>query len=91
MNKKTNTALFILVATVANILLTIVSFAVLYLLYAVLLQPRLSAESVIWCLALLFLAALLVSFLVYQALMKVFIKKVDVQKYFDPIFKARKR
>ena len=90
-NKKTNTALFILAATAVNILLTIISFAVFYLLYAFFLQSRLPESSVIWCLAGLFLVALVVSFLAYQALLKVFMKKVDVQKYFDPIFNARKK
>ncbi|GHV73093.1 hypothetical protein AGMMS49940_03950 [Spirochaetia bacterium] len=91
MNKKTNTLLFILAATLANIVLTLISFFIFYLLYAVLLSPRLPTDSVIWCLALIFLAALVVSFLVYQALLKLFMKKVNVQKYFDPIFNTRKK
>jgi hypothetical protein len=90
-NRKTNTLLFILAATLTNIALTLISFLVLYLLYAALLSPRLPADSVIWCLALIFLAALVVSFFVYQALLKLFMKKVDVQKYFDPVFNARKK
>jgi hypothetical protein len=91
MSRKTNTLLFILAATIANIALTLISFLIFYLLYAALLAPRLPAGSVIWCLALIFLAALAVSFLVYQALLKLFMKKVDVQRYFDPIFKSRKK
>ena len=90
MNRKTNTLLFILAATITNIALTIISFLIFYLLYAVLLAPWLPADSVIWCLALIFLAALVVSFLVYQALLKLFMKKVNVQKYFDPILNTRK-
>jgi hypothetical protein len=88
MSKKTNTLLFVLVATAANILLTLVSFLVLYLPYALLLAPRLPPSSVIWILAGLFLLALVISFIVYQALLKLFIKKVDVQKRFGPIFKG---
>jgi hypothetical protein len=90
-NKKTNTLLFILAATLANIVLTIISFLLLYLLYAVLLSPRLPADSVIWCLAIIFILALIVAFFVYQGLLKLFQKKVDVQKYFDPIFNNRKK
>jgi small-conductance mechanosensitive channel len=88
MSKKTNTALFILIATAANILLTIVSFLILYLPYALFIAPRLPPSSVIWILALLFLLALAISFIVYQALLKLFIKKVDVRKHFDPIVKG---
>jgi hypothetical protein len=83
--------LFILAATLANITLTLISFLVLYLLYAVLLSPRLPADSVIWCLALIFLIALAAAFIVYQALLKLFMKKVNVQKYFDSIFNTRKK
>ena len=88
MSKKTNTLLFILIATVANILLTIVSFLVLYLPYALLLAPRLPPSFVIWIPALLFLFALVISFIVYQALLKLFIKKVDVRKNFEPFVKG---
>jgi hypothetical protein len=90
-NKKTNTLLFILAATLANITLTLLSFLIFYLLYAVLLAPRLPADSVIWCLALIFLIALAATFIVYQALLKLFMKKVIVQKYFDSIFNTRKK
>jgi hypothetical protein len=60
----------------------------LYLPYALLIAPRLPPSSVIWILALLFLLALVISFIVYQALLKLFIKKVDVQKHFDSIIKG---
>jgi membrane protein YdbS with pleckstrin-like domain len=88
MRKKANTLLFILGATVANVLLTLISFAVFYLAYALLLAPRLPPDSVIWCLAALFLVALVVSFVVYQKLIRLFVKKVDVKKYFDPLTKG---
>ena len=88
MSRQTNTLLFILVASVANIVLTLVSFLIFYLLYAALLAPRLPPSSAIWCLAALFLLALILSFIVYQALLKWFMKKVDVKKYFGPIIKG---
>jgi hypothetical protein len=87
MSKKTNTLLFILIATAANIVLTLASFLVLFLPYTLLLAPRLPASSVIWILALLFLLALVISFIVYQALLKLFIRKVDVRKSFAPFVK----
>jgi hypothetical protein len=90
-NSKTNTVLFVLIATLTNIALTLISFLLFYLLYAVLLSPRLPADSVIWCLALIFIIALIVSFIVYQALLKLFMKKVDIQKYFAPVFNTRKK
>jgi hypothetical protein len=88
-NRRTNTLVFILLATVSNLALTLLSFFVFYLLYALLLAPRLPQDSVTWCLALIFLAALTVSFLVYHALLKRFMRKVDVRKHFAPLFKPR--
>jgi uncharacterized membrane protein YhaH (DUF805 family) len=88
MSKKTNTLLFILIASLANILLTVLSFLVLYLPYALLVAPRLPPSSVIWIMALLFLLALVISFIVYQALLKLFMKKVDVGKHFESFVKG---
>jgi hypothetical protein len=88
MNKKTNTLFFVFAATLANLLLTILSFMLLYLPYALWIAPRLPPSSVVWILALLFLLALVISVIVYQALLKLFIKKVDVRKHFDPIIKG---
>ena len=88
MSRKTNTLLFILIARLATILLTIVSFLVLYLPYALFIAPRLPSSSVVWILALLFLLALAISFIVYQALLKLFMKKVDVRKHFESFVKG---
>jgi protein-S-isoprenylcysteine O-methyltransferase Ste14 len=88
MSQKTNALLFILAATVVNILLTVVSFLALYLPYALLIAPRLPPSSVIWTLALLFLLALVISFIAYHALLKLFIKKVDVRKRFGSLIKG---
>jgi hypothetical protein len=87
MSRKTNTLLFILIATAANILLTVLCFLLLYLPYALLLAPRLPPSSVLWILALLFLAALAIGFVAYQALLKLFVRKVDVGKHFASLVK----
>jgi heme/copper-type cytochrome/quinol oxidase subunit 2 len=88
MSKKTNTLLFVLIASLANILLTVVSFLLLCLPYTLFIAPRLPPSSVIWILALLFLLALAISFIVYQALLKLFMKKVDVRKHFESFVKG---
>ncbi|MDR2738668.1 MAG: hypothetical protein LBB68_02410 [Treponema sp.] len=87
MNKKTNTLLFILAAMMVNIVITLIYFFIPYLFYSVFLAPRLPANSVVLSLALIFLAALAMSFITYQKLLKLFIKKVDVRKYFAPVLK----
>jgi hypothetical protein len=91
MNKKTNTLLFILGATVFNILVTIISFFVLFFLYSRVLASRLPDEAFIWGSIFVFIGAIVLSFVVYQGLLKLMIKKVDVNKYFEPIFNRKKR
>jgi hypothetical protein len=91
MNKKTNTLLFILGATVFNILVTIISFCLLFFLYSRVLASRLPDEAFIWGSIFVFIGAIVLSFVVYQGLLKLMIKKVDVNKYFEPIFNRKKR
>lgn len=91
MNKKVNTMLFILGATVFNILLTVLSFIVLLTLYARFLQPHLSEQAAGWAFPLVFIAAMAAAFLVYRKVIRFLTKKVDVDKYFDPIFGNRHR
>ena len=93
MNKKTNTLLFILAGTVFNILITILSFVLLWVLAGLLIIPRLSQDSAAWgwLMPATFIAAIIISFLVYRLIIKILMKKVDMEKYFDPIFGRRKR
>ena len=89
MNKKTNTLIFILVATVVNVILTIVCFLVLLLIYSQLIFPMLPEESVAWALPILFVLSIVASLIIYRLLIKLMMKKVDMDKYFDPIFGRR--
>jgi hypothetical protein len=91
MSKKTNTLLFILGATAFNILVTLISFFALLFLYSHVLASRLPEGSFIWGMIFVFIGAIVLSFVVYQSLLKLLIKKINVEKYFDPIFKSKKR
>jgi hypothetical protein len=90
MNKKANTLLFIVGATIFNILLTIASFFILFLLYARFVAPLLPENIAAWGFPLIFLGSIAVSFVVYRFILNLLIKKIDVDKYFDPIFKGRR-
>jgi len=89
MNKKVNTLLFIFGGTVFNILIVVVCFIVLTLLYYNFLMPLMPEESHSWGFALIFLASIVLSFVLYRIIIKYLMKKVDVDKYFDPIFARR--
>jgi hypothetical protein len=90
MSKKTNTLLFILGATVFNVLVTVLSFFVLFFLYTRFLGSLLPEEAFAWGFVFVFIGAIALSFVIYHALLKQLLKKIPVEKYFDPIFGRRK-
>jgi uncharacterized membrane protein (DUF485 family) len=89
-NKKTNTLLFILAATVFNIIVTVICFTALLLFYAKFLAPRIPGEGQAWGFPAIFIAAIALSFVIYRLVLKQLLKKVDVEKHFDPIFGGRR-
>jgi len=91
MNKKVNTILFILCATIFNIMITVVSFFLLLVLYARFLTKILPQGAQAWSFPLIFITSLVISFFVYKLVLGFLIKKIDVEKYFDPIINSRYR
>ena len=91
MSKKTNTFLFIIGGTIFNVLVTMISFLVFLLIYSKFLYGRVSENATAWLLPVFFAAAIAVSFFIYRFAIKIMMKKVDMEKYFDPIFVSRKR
>lgn len=91
MNKKANTFLFILGATVFNILITVLSFVLLLTVYAKFIMPHLPEQAQAWSFPLIFIAAMAVAFIAYRYLLRFLLKKIDVEKYFDPIFGHKRR
>ena len=91
MNKKVNTLLFILGATVFNIMITILSFLLLLFLYAKFVMKSLPEAAQAWSFPLMFIAAIAISFFVYKFALGFLMKKINVEKYFDPIIKSRYR
>jgi uncharacterized membrane protein (DUF485 family) len=90
MSKKTNTLWFILGATVFNILVTIICFVILLVLYAKFLAPTLPESSAAWGFPVIFIGAIALSFVVYRLILKQLMKRVDMEKHFDPIFGRRR-
>ncbi|GHV86940.1 hypothetical protein AGMMS50255_2360 [Spirochaetia bacterium] len=91
MNKKTNTWLFILGATVFNILTTVISAIILGLLCFRVLGNfvAITEENGMWFLMGIFVGAIALSFVLYRVILKRLLKRYDVEKYFDPIFGRR--
>ena len=91
MSKKTNTLLFILGATVFNVLATLIIFFGLFILYARFFVPIMSEQSMTWGFTIIFIGSIIFTFLLYRFILKLLMKKIDFDKYFDPIFGSRKK
>ncbi|MCL2881251.1 MAG: leader peptide processing enzyme [Treponema sp.] len=91
MSKKSNTLLFVLGATVFNILTTIIFLILLLLIYARLLVPMLPESVAPWGFLVCFVGGIALSFVLYRIILKQIMKKYDLEKYFDPIFGPRKK
>ena len=90
MSKKTNTLLFVLGGTVFNILVTGISIILLVIICSIVVIPKFP-ESGPWVFGGSFVGGIVISFFVYRLVIKIIMKKVDMEKYFDPIFGRRPR
>ena len=90
MNKKLNTIFLILGATIFNVLVVLACFFLLFLIYVKFFANLLPEQSGSWIFTFIFLVSVAVSFFVYRFLLKYLLKKIDVDKYFDPLFVKRK-
>ena len=86
MNKKINTILFILCATLFNIIVALISFIVFTLIYLKFLMLQMPEASRSWAFTSIFLLSIGVSFFVYRAILKHLVEKIEIEKYFDPLF-----
>jgi len=91
MNKRLNTILFILGATLFNILITVMFFLLLLIVYAKFLLRFLPEEAQAWSFPLIFIASLAIAFIIYRYAIRFLMKKIDMEKYFDPLFVSRQR
>jgi predicted Na+-dependent transporter len=89
MNKRTNTLLFILGATVFNILLYIICFLLLLVIYAQF-AGSLSESGQQWGLVVILVLPIVLSFVLYRLILKVVMKKVNMEKHFAPLFGPRR-
>lgn len=74
-------ALFVLGATIANILIMVVCFVLLMALYSALLSKILPAEALIWAIAVAFILALIVSTVIYRRLLKFLRDRYHLDEY----------
>lgn len=87
-NKKLNTALFFLVATFVNLLIVVGLGLAVFIPYALLVGPKVSGAINLLALVIIVIGSMVGSFPLYRMLVQWFTKKIDVDKYFDPIVRS---
>jgi hypothetical protein len=80
-----NTILFIIAATLFNIVTTVLIFLGFFILFFSFVRPLISEGYVIWGIPVVFVVAIVVSFFLYNGVIKLFLKKIDLNAYFIPI------
>jgi hypothetical protein len=87
MNKKANTVLFMLGATVLNVVLMVAIFLGLMLLYAWIVPGGFSTQLGQVVGILLFLGSIGLTYFIYHRIVKWISNKWNLDEYFDPIFR----
>jgi hypothetical protein len=89
MNKKVNTVLFIIGATIVNLAIMLGIFLTLILLVGYILPENAAPGVISAVFMVVFLGSLVASYFIYQRLVALLSKKIDMEKYFHPIFRPR--
>jgi hypothetical protein len=90
MNKKVNTVLFLLGATVFNLLLMLVLGLGFVILIAVIFKNSLNPNLLVVIAVLVFIGSIAASFFIYGRVVKWLSRKIDMDKYFMPLFRRKK-
>jgi hypothetical protein len=87
MNKKTNTILFMLGATVVNVILMILIFILFFWLYGRFIAQSVSPQVTSYVMIGIFIGSIALTYFIYHRLVKWISNKWNLDDYFDPIFK----
>jgi len=90
MNKKVNTVLFLLGATVFNLLIMFILIVLFLVLISAVFQKSLNANVLSIVMILVFVGSIAASFFIYSRVVKWLNRKIDMDKYFMPLFRRKK-
>jgi len=90
MNKKVNTVLFLLAASVYNIIIMIVIMILLFLGVKQILPRNLNPGAASGILIFIFVLGIAGSFFIYHRTIRYLSKKIDMDRYFHPLFGRKK-
>ena len=90
MNRKLNTAFFIVGATVLNILLMLVLMGIGLFLVTLIFGSSINETGASIAFLIVFVGSIGGAFFVYHRIVRLISKKIDMDKYFHPIFGRRR-
>jgi membrane protein implicated in regulation of membrane protease activity len=86
MNRRINSVLFVIAATIANIVVMMILFVVLLLVFARFFAPSLPPQANQIMLMVLFVGSVVATYVIYHRVVRRLGEQYDLQKYFGPIF-----
>lgn len=90
MNKKVNTVLFLLGATVFNLLIMFILIVIFLVLISAIFRDSLNPNVLSILMIVVFIGSIAASFFIYGRLVKWLSRKIDMEKYFLPLFRRKK-
>jgi len=90
MNKKLNTLLFVLGATVFNLLVMFILMLVFIVALSALFRDNPNPGLVSVLMMVLFVGSIVGTFLIYRGVLNLISRRVDLEKYLLPLFKKKK-
>ncbi|MEM5946967.1 hypothetical protein WKV44_00250 [Spirochaetia bacterium 38H-sp] len=92
MNKKLNTLLFILAATIVNVAILLGVCILLFIVYGRFIAPQVSPEVNSYAVLVILMIGFVLTFFIYNMAINILGQKIDMDKYFSPLFfKNRKK
>jgi hypothetical protein len=90
MNKKVNTVLFLLGATVFNLLIMFLLIVIFLVLISTIFRDSLNPNVLSILMIIVFIGSIAASFFIYGRVVKWLSRKIDMEKYFLPLFRRKK-
>ena len=90
MNKKVNTVLFLLGATVFNLLIMFILIVIFLVLISAIFRDSLNPNVLSILMIVVFVGSIAASFFIYGRVVKWLSRKIDMEKYFLPLFRRKK-
>ena len=90
MNKRVNTLLFLVAASLYNIIIMVLIIVILLFLVSRFLPQHTSAAAASSIFIVVFVLGIAGSFFIYHRTVRYLSRKIDMDKYFHPLFRKKK-